>query len=186
MGGGVSEPSKPPRAPTSPRIEGREGTGGVGGDPSTTSLPSHPPPSADPVAGGRPGALESRHPTRTLTGSPRPGAPRGGGGAGAGLCSGGQARGGGGLSQGGGAEEGGPGRSLGAGSAARGPRLVPLPPAAGAAFRGARRCSEPRFLHVGNGGIGGHGQGCCKGSNEIRGGRHSKLLSAVARDSLQS
>lgn len=72
--------------------------------------------------------------TRTLTGSPRPEAPRGGGEAGAGLCSGGRARGGGGLSQGGGAAEAGPGRSLRAGPAARGRRLVPLPPAAGAAF----------------------------------------------------
>ena len=53
-------------------------------------------------------------------------------------------------------------------------------PHAAASSRGNLGRREPRPFLV-SGGIGGHGQGCCKVSNEIRGVKHYKLSSAVAR-----
>ena len=53
-------------------------------------------------------------------------------------------------------------------------------PHAAASSRGNLGRREPRPFLV-SGGIGGHGQGCCKVSNEIRGVKHYKLCSAVAR-----
>lgn len=75
------------------------------------------------------------------------------------------------------------GRSLGPRPAAEGLVLLPKPPRVPRAiFAPARVSHSPShgFSSVSRG-IGGHGQGCCKGSNEIRGGKHYKLSSAVAR-----
>lgn len=153
MGGGCPRTFQPLEPPPHPGSRGEKAVG-VLGETLAPSLPhqQHP---------GSPGSARVPGPPPALTGSPRPGALRGSGETGAGLYSGDPALGGW-CSPGGGAEEGGSGRSLGARPAAGGLRLVPRPPATGAAFRGSRHCSEPRFLHVGNGGIGGHGQGCAK------------------------
>jgi hypothetical protein len=97
-------------------------------------------------------AAEMRKPLAELCGRSRPGALR---------CEHRQGRRGGGTARG------------GAGSGWRDAGvwvLIPTPPGAPGEERGS---SEPCFAHAWNGDMGGHGQGCCKGSNEMRGMKHS-------------